>query len=81
MLLLLWLQHITRGKDWKMASVVLDFKVFMGPEWNDAADSDKLMLSWKCIGMLLRWCIPTLLTQSVYNFLYSELTFSSVSFA
>lgn len=51
---LLQLHHITWGKDWKMASVVLHFKIFMGPEWNDALDSHKLMLSQKFIGNPLR---------------------------
>lgn len=33
-----------------MASVVLYFKIFMGPEWNDALDSHKFLLSLKFIG-------------------------------
>lgn len=54
--LLFRFHHITWGKDWQMASVVLYFKVFMGPEWNDALDSHKLLLSLQFIGIPPRWC-------------------------
>lgn len=66
-------QHM--GKDWKMPSVVLYFKIFIGPEWNDALIATSLC----CLESLLvlHWddVILVPLTHSVYNFLYSEPAF------